>query len=125
MRRTPSRHPQSRLFRVVRAAFTLIEIMIVVLIIGILLAIAVPNFVKTRETTRTKSCVENLNKLQGAKEMWAMDNNAPADSAVNGSSDLVPTYLRVLPTCPSGGTYTLGTVNVTPTCSKGGAHALN
>ncbi len=127
MRRTPPppRRSQQPFFPSARAAFTLIEIMIVVLIIGILLSIAVPNFVKTRETTRSKSCIENLHKLQGAKEMWAMDNNAPPDSAVNGATDLVPEYLRLLPTCPSGGTYTLGAVNTIPTCSTGGTHTLN
>ena len=128
MRRTPSppRRTHNSPFRSApRAAFTLIEIMIVVLIIGILLAIAVPNFVKTRETARTKSCVENLHKLQGAKEMWAMDNNQPQDAAVNGATDLVPEYLRVMPQCPSGGTYTLGVVNTTPACSTGGTHVSN
>jgi len=122
---SPRRNQNPPIRSAARAAFTLIEIMIVVLIIGILLAIAVPNFIKTRETTRTKACVENLHKLQGAKEMWAMDNNAPQDTTVNGATDLVPEYLRLLPTCPSGGTYTLGVVNTTPTCSTGGTHILN
>lgn len=128
MRRTPPpllpRRFQNSLLRSARAAFTLIEIMIVVLIIGILLAIAVPNFVKTRETTRTKSCIENLGKLQGAKEMWAMDNNEPSGSSVT-TGDIVPSYLRLMPQCPAGGTYTLGTVSATPACSTGGTHTLN
>ena len=54
--------------------FTLIEIMIVVLIIGILLAIAVPNFVKARTTSQTKSCIGNLKQIDAAKEQYAMDN---------------------------------------------------
>src|SRR5947209_15377900 len=57
-----------------RKGFTLVEIMIVVLIIGILLAIAVPNFIKARETSRTKSCVANLKQIDAAAEQWAMDN---------------------------------------------------
>ena len=132
IRRHPLAVPQGRRHcnrhsygRVLRAGFTLIEIMIVVLIIGILLSIAIPNFVKTRETTRTKSCVENLTKIQGAKEMWAMDNNKGATAAVNAATDLVPDYLKKLPACPSGGTYTEGAVNVTPTCSIGGTHKID
>ena len=57
-----------------RHAFTLVEIMIVVLIIGILLAIAVPNFVRARESSRAKSCQANLKQIAGAKEQWALDN---------------------------------------------------
>jgi prepilin-type N-terminal cleavage/methylation domain-containing protein len=106
------------------AAFTLIEIMIVVLIIGVLLSIAVPNFVKTRETTRKQGCIENLHKIQGAKEMWAMDNNEPPTASV-ASTNLVPEYLRLMPQCPSGGAYTVGAVNVKPTCARGGEHQIN
>jgi len=56
-----------------KGGFTLVEIMIVVLIIGILLAVAVPNFLKARENSRTKSCVANLKRICTAKEQWAID----------------------------------------------------
>lgn len=106
--------------------FTLIEIMIVVLIIGILLAIAVPNFVKARETSRTKSCVANLKQLDAAKEQWAMDEKkSSADTP--GMTDLCGTgkYVKKEPVCPSGGNYTtLGAVGTDPTCSLGGTHIL-
>ena len=95
--------------------FTLVEIMIVVLIIGILLAIAVPNFVKARESSRAKACLANLKQIAAAKEQWALDNNK-RDGAKCTMEDLVPDYIKPEPVCPSGGTYTVGDVGTNPTC---------
>src|SRR5437867_11330126 len=85
-----------------RKGFTLVEIMIVVLIIGILLAIAVPNFIKARDTSRAKACTANLKQIESAKEQWAMDNKA-ATNASPGTTDLYGTtaYIRSTPSCPS------------------------
>lgn len=106
-----------------RRAFTLVEIMIVVLIIGILLAIAVPNFIKARESSRGKTCVANLRQIEAAKEQWAMENRmGPTDTPVQG--DLSPTYMKAWPSCPSGGNYTIGNVQTAPVCSTGGVHTL-
>ena len=69
--------------------FTLIEIMIVVLIIAILLAIAIPNFLRARETSRAKSCQGNLRQVETAKEQWAMDTKAAADAAAPADSSAV------------------------------------
>lgn len=102
--------------------FTLVEIMIVVLIIGILLAIAVPNFVRARESSRTKACISNLKQIDAAKEQWAMDNNKSNGDAC-AMTDLVPNYIKSTPSCPSGGTYTVGNVGTNPTCSIAG-HSL-
>jgi prepilin-type N-terminal cleavage/methylation domain-containing protein len=105
-------------------AFTLVEIMIVVLIIGILMAIAVPNFVKARESSRRSTCVANLKQVDSAKEQWAMDTRRNAGDAC-ALTDLVGAtlYMKANPTCPSGGTYTVGNVGANPTCSIAG-HAL-
>lgn len=103
-----------------RRGFTLIEIMIVVVIIGILLAIAVPNFVRARESSRAKSCVANLKSINGAKEQWAMDlKKTSADTPTE--SDLYGTdkYIKSTPVCPGGGSYTLAAVGTVPTCSVG------
>src|SRR4028118_930680 len=88
-----------------RRGFTLIEIMIVVLIIGILLAIAVPNFVKARESSRTKACVSNLKQIDSAKEQWAMDTKAATGAAVDLATDLVGAtkYIKNPAGCPGRG----------------------
>ena len=120
--------------------FTLVEIMIVVLIIGILLAIAIPNFVQAREVSRAKSCIANLNQINSAKLQCTLDNRlgatATATLSVDGATASGPgqagtyqlvtigntaDFVRRTPSCPSGGHYALGTVNVSPACDVTGA----
>src|SRR5436305_12109746 len=92
--------------------FTLVEIMIVVLIIGILMAIAVPNFIKARENSRRNSCIANLKQIDSAKEQYAMDNKlSTGDTSItmallSGANG----YLKSTPSCPSSGTYTVAAV---------------
>lgn len=99
-----------------RQAFTLVEIMIVVLIIGILMAIAVPNFIQARSTSRKNSCIANLKQIDSAKEQFAMEAKLDTGATVNWA-DLTPTYMKAQPTCPGGGTYTIDVVGTNPSCS--------
>lgn len=107
--------------RKIKSAFTLIEIMIVVLIIGILLAIAVPNFVRARESSRAKACIANLKQIDSAKEQWAMDNRISAGAGGPNMSTLVGTggYIKSTPICPSNGNYTIHNIGVNPDCTYG------
>jgi type II secretion system protein G len=118
-----------KFFRKSVKGFTLVEIMIVVAIIGILIAIAVPGFVRARTQSRNRACQENLTKIDGAKEQWALENNkAPTDACAMTNlvtADPTTSYMKKVPVCPEGGTYTVGAVGTDPTCSKGGQHSLS
>ncbi len=91
--------------------------MIVVAIIGLLAAIAIPNFVKARDTAQKNACIANLKQIQGAIQVWAIDSNKSGSDAVT-LGNLVPDYIKKTPACPKSGTYTLSTVDAEPTCSK-------
>ena len=92
--------------------FTLVEIMIVVAIIGMLAAIAIPNFVRSRETAQTKVCISNLVAIDNAKQQWALEARKQNTDTPTGS-DLQPYLGRTaagsLPTCPADGAQTFAT----------------
>src|SRR5215469_3193207 len=103
------------------AGFTLVEIMIVVAIIGLLAAIAIPNFVKARTTSQQNACINNLRQLDGAVQQYALENKLSSTSPYT-ITDLLP-YIKLrtdgsLPQCPANGTYTAGaSVTNPPTCN--------
>jgi hypothetical protein len=86
-----------------------------VAVVGMLSAIAIPNFVKARATSQQNACINNLRQIDGAKQQWALEKGKKATD-VPTREDLLP-FLRQWPTCPAGGTYTIGAVNEQPACS--------
>ena len=105
-----------------RRGFTLVEIMIVVLILGMLMTIAVMNFQKSRDRAQIATCLANLKQIEGAKEQWGLEQKKGATDAPT-SGMLAPAYLRTFPSCPTSGNYAIGDLATRPTCTVG-THAL-
>jgi prepilin-type N-terminal cleavage/methylation domain-containing protein len=113
-------------------AFTLVEIMVVVAIIGLLAAIALPNLVHARTHSQANACINNLRQISDASDQFAIEAHKITGAHVSLNLDLTP-YIKMnasrrLPTCPAGGTYGIEKIGDIPACSLGNsvtpAHAM-
>lgn len=105
--------------------FTLVEIMIVVAIISLLAAIAIPALLRAAARSQATACINNLRQLDTAVQQFSVEAGKHVGDTINYPNDLTP-YVRLnqkgqIPPCPAGGTYTLNAVGTVPSaqCSLG------
>jgi prepilin-type N-terminal cleavage/methylation domain-containing protein len=106
-----------------RRGFTLVEIMIVVAIIGLLAAIAIPNFIRARTTTQQNTCWNNLRQFESAKAQYALEAGLSDGNTISPSTilDRYMTNLTVASECPAHGTYSnINVVGTPASCSLHG-----
>ncbi len=100
--------------------FTLVEIMIVVAIIGLLAAVAIPNLLQAKKESQITGCRQNLGTIKAAIIQYGFDKSDDQEVTMD---DIVK-YMNHPPKCPSGGEYEVTIVGEDPTCTIEG-HTLH
>jgi len=90
-----------QMFRRKDEGFTLVELMVVILIIGILVAIAIPVFNAARATAERRTCHANQRTIDGAAQTYVADTGRDI-TTVDSVAQLVPGFIAVAPLCPTG-----------------------
>jgi prepilin-type N-terminal cleavage/methylation domain-containing protein len=111
-------------FRACRRGYTLLEILIVVAILGILVGLAFPNFIKSRNHAQKQMCIENLSQIESAKQIWGVENGRTTGDEPGDTDLFGPTlYMKEKPGCQAGGTYSLNAIGSNASCTIPG-HSL-
>ena len=121
-----------------KKGFTLVEIMIVVAIIGLLAAIAIPSFMKARTTSQKNACINNLRQIESGKDQYAVEKGGTNGMLIGTeAADGVWTvlvgnatgYIKAFPACPasastlvkglatrSAADYWANAIGISPSC---------
>lgn len=105
------------------SAYTLVEVLVIIGVIALLVAVAIPNFVGGGHTSPANACINNLRQIDAAENYFAVVNHLTNGATVDFPNDLTP-YIKLtkdgkIPGCPAGGVYHIGPVGTPPTCSLG------
>lgn len=94
---------------------TIVEMMVVLTIVAVLIAIAVPTYARLRRDAKAKVCKANLKQIESAIDQWSFEYDVEEGTALTAYKNEIYTYLvSGEPSCPSGGKYVLTYLGSSP-----------